>query len=368
MPGITSPDMSSENSSSRRISIRDLAKHLGLSHATVSLSLRDNPRISPKTRQRVKEEAEVLGYRPDPLLNALTNYRLDKKERPITAAIAWLNAWTDGDRLRAHREFDLYWEGANSAASKQGYRLEEFRLSKDFSPERMHQILSTRGIRGILLPPHQPESNFGNFPWEEYSIVRFGRSLAKPLSHLVTADQVSNGVLAFNKCRELGYKRIGFVTNEENTLARGHQFEAGFLLAQRSIPKNERLEVFGISDIQNSGRAERIKKWIKSEKPDAILTDNASLPAILRKAGVSVPGDVGLAVSTVLDVPNLAGIYQNPLEIGRVGLLMLNSLINDGSKGVPEIFRQILVEGNWCDGESLPPKPAAMAKRPGKKA
>jgi DNA-binding LacI/PurR family transcriptional regulator len=358
--------MSSESPPPRRLSIRDLARHLGLSHATVSLALRDHPRISKKTKELVKKNAEELGYHPDPMLAALTSYRLDKKERPVTAVIAWLNAWSNGDRLRAHREFDLYWEGASAAALKLGYRLEEFRLNKDFSPERVHQILSTRGIRGILLPPHQPDSHFGSFPWEEYSIVRFGRSLSKPLSHLVTADQVANGVLAFRKCRELGYKRIGFVTNEENTLARGHQFEAGFLLAQRTVPAGERLEIFGISDIPNSGRAERLKEWVESEKPDAILTDNADLPKVLRRAGIAVPRDVGLAVTTVLDVPNLAGIHQNPMEIGRVGMLMLNSLINEGAKGFPAILRQILVEGNWQDGDSLPPKsikPVSRSKR-----
>lgn len=58
----------------------------------------------------------------------------------------------------------------------------------------------------------------------------------------------------------------------------------------------------------------------------------------------------------ILDAKADAGIDQHPEEIGRVGFLMLNSLINDRSRGIPDIFRQILVEGSWVDGSSLPDK------------
>lgn len=46
-----------------RVTLRDLAGYTGLSLSTVSLALRDSPRIAPKTRQRVQEIAEEMGYR-----------------------------------------------------------------------------------------------------------------------------------------------------------------------------------------------------------------------------------------------------------------------------------------------------------------
>ena len=109
---------------------------------------------------------------------------------PICAGIAWINAWPKPDDLRKHREFDFYWKGAYAAADKFGYRLEEFQLGRDMSPHRLHQILSTRGIRGLLLPPHHIVPDWKDFPWSEYSVVRFGRSVQHPDTHLVTADQV----------------------------------------------------------------------------------------------------------------------------------------------------------------------------------
>jgi hypothetical protein len=42
------------------------------------------------------------------------------------------------------------------------------------------------------------------------------------------------------------------------------------------------------------------------------------------------------------------------MEIGRVALLMLHSLITENARGIPGIFRQLLVEGSWVPGNSLP--------------
>jgi len=41
-----------------------------------------------------------------------------------------------------------------------------------------------------------------------------------------------------------------------------------------------------------------------------------------------------------------------------VAILTVISLINDFAEGIPMIFRQILVEGSWVDGPSLPPLPS----------
>ncbi|MEI8197971.1 MAG: LacI family DNA-binding transcriptional regulator, partial [Phycisphaerae bacterium] len=47
------------------LTLSDLAKQLRLNKSSVSLALRDSPRISSATRARVKEAASRLGYRPN---------------------------------------------------------------------------------------------------------------------------------------------------------------------------------------------------------------------------------------------------------------------------------------------------------------
>ncbi len=45
------------------ITIYDIAKHLGLSPATVSRGLKDHPAINIKTRKRIMDTAKEMGYR-----------------------------------------------------------------------------------------------------------------------------------------------------------------------------------------------------------------------------------------------------------------------------------------------------------------
>lgn len=349
--------------SPRRVSLRDIAKAIGVTHVTVSLALRNHPRISEEMRKKVQETAERLGYRPDPMLAALANYRRGKSDHPITSAIAWINAWSQPEKLRSYREFDLYWNGAHAAAEKFGYRLEEFRLGKNLTPSRLHEILSTRDIRGLLLPPHRAQPDWGDFPWSEYSVVRFGRSIRDPRMHLVTSDQVANTLLAFAKMSELGYERIGFVTTGGDLRRNGHLFEAGYLAAQREVEEARRVPILHLGELAPAQASAKLAGWIRDHKVDAIYTDLSAVPSHLKKAGISYPGQIGLAATTVLDTGIDSGINQNPEETGRVGFLTLNALINDGARGIPSLYRQILVEGTWIDGTSLPPKAETPLKK-----
>ena len=51
-----------------RVSLRDVARSVGVSHVTVSLALRGDPRVSAARRKEVEIAAKRLGYRPDPML------------------------------------------------------------------------------------------------------------------------------------------------------------------------------------------------------------------------------------------------------------------------------------------------------------
>jgi len=89
--------MESERTPSR-ISVREIAKQLGLSHATVSMALRGNTRVAAATREEVRRYAESIGYRPDPMLGALAHYRQSKAGGAMKAGVAWINAWEDHER------------------------------------------------------------------------------------------------------------------------------------------------------------------------------------------------------------------------------------------------------------------------------
>ncbi|HON19662.1 MAG TPA: LacI family DNA-binding transcriptional regulator, partial [Salinivirgaceae bacterium] len=59
----------------RIITIKDIAKALGISASTVSRALKDHPDIAPETKKQVNELAKKLNYRPNPIALSLRNQR-----------------------------------------------------------------------------------------------------------------------------------------------------------------------------------------------------------------------------------------------------------------------------------------------------
>jgi len=47
---------------SATVTIKDVARKLGIAHSTVSRALRDSPLISKETKDRVRDAANELGY------------------------------------------------------------------------------------------------------------------------------------------------------------------------------------------------------------------------------------------------------------------------------------------------------------------
>jgi DNA-binding LacI/PurR family transcriptional regulator len=153
--------------------------------------------------------------------------------------------------------------------------------------------------------------------------------------------------------RERGYQRIGLIAREISHDPRGPQFIGGFLSAREQFHDVQSLPIFRFEEQTNHDLVACFRHWMEKEKPDALLS-TVDHRELLHQAGYRVPDDIPVAVTSILDGGADSGMDQHPEEIGRVGMLLLNSLICDGARGIPTIFRQILVEGSWVDGSSLP--------------
>jgi LacI family transcriptional regulator len=345
-----------------RITIRDIAVKLGVSHVTVSLALKNCPRISKGRREQVQLLAKEMGYRPDPILSSLVVYRQSKRPAPIHSAIAWINHWERPEDLRKVREFNAYWSGASLAAERFGYRLDEFVWQPEFTPQRFETILQTRNVRGVLIPPHHDSPDWGSFQWDHFSVIRFGSSVRSPNTHSVTADHMQGMVNAMEKIHAFGYKRIGLVVPGVFDLRLGCSWTGGYIASQRLLHLAHALPpLITLEKMSDAAFEEKFSRWLRKNKPDAILTvDGRILPA-LKQMNLRIPEDVAVASTTIADIPVSAGLNQNSEEIGRVAVETLISLINSNDRGKPAVPRRILVEGTWVDGASLPDRNPSKA-------
>jgi DNA-binding LacI/PurR family transcriptional regulator len=302
-------------------------------------------------RQRVRETAREMGHHPDPFLSALAHYRQGKRTKNITAELAWLNYWPNAKQLRSYREFDFYWQGASTEAELCGYRLTEFIVNKQMSPARLQSVLQARNVHGILIPPAGGDPiDWGDFQWGNFCVVRFGHSVTTPRAHLVSSDQLTDGIIAFENIWNRGYRQIGLVTSEKAHT----RFSAGYLHCQTKWPLERLIPILRISETGAPEDLKRLKAWLQKYKAEAILTDLKPMRSWLKDCGYHVPRSIGLATFSVLDGDADSGIDQNSKEIGRAAMQLLISLINHQAKGLPEICREVLVEGRWVDGTTLP--------------
>lgn len=350
-----SDDHSKKENPQRRVTMKDIARELGISHVSVSYALRNINGVSEDTRQRVLQKADEMGYVADPLLSVLSHYRLDSKTKPIQAELAWINSWQQPEKLYEHTEFQLYWDGAADSAKRFGFELVQFNTA-EIPLHRLESILKARNIKGILMAPlRTTDLDWPSFSWDDFATVRFGRTIPDPKTHFVSSAQIDNTILAFNKIRELGYKRIGLVGGWMSY----RFFGIGFTWAQQNLPKEQQLPPLSL-EVHDGlpAQQEMVRDWMNKMKPDAIFTDHEKLPLILDNLGYRIPEDLGLATTTINDTPINAGIDQKPFDMGRAAVRQIVALLSENNFGLPENRHETLIGGTWVDGSMLPPRKA----------
>src|SRR6185295_13939113 len=117
----------------RPVTMKTIAAQAGVTQATVSMCLANNPRIPAVTRTRVRAIAERLGYRPNPYISALMRVRRQGRtsnDRPVLALVNGLES-EDGWKKTISLTVRQMRDGAMERAAVRGYRAEEFWLHRD---------------------------------------------------------------------------------------------------------------------------------------------------------------------------------------------------------------------------------------------
>lgn len=350
-------DAGSPHSSAK---LKDIAKAVGVSLTTVSLALRNHPKISEKRRKEIHEVARRLGYVPNAVATALASQRTQPPAFEPTAELAWLNFWRDPEYLRSYKEFDLYWHGAVDAAARRGYRLVEFIGGRNMPIHRIDRILRSRNIQGVLVPPHGgltgPGPDWAAWDWSPYSIVRFGYSIRGFRACTVAGNHIQGTLLAFASMLKLGYQRIGYICHADTYI----RAKAGFMMFQMDLPASLHIPLLVLKpDMDGIDKARAmLADWLNRHRPEAILSELGEIRRMLEGIGCRVPADIGLAATSVLDGNASAGLIQHSRELGEAAVETLVSLMHTHHTGIPSLGREMLVDFGWQDGDTLPKRTA----------
>jgi LacI family transcriptional regulator len=345
-----------------KVVLEDIAKRVGVHRSTVSLALRDHPRISKEMRVRIQALAAKMGYRKNPLVAALMQSRRSGK-RVKDVVIAYLTDYPTryGWRPPYHDRPD-YFPGAAERAKELGYKLEHFWLREPgMTPERMSDILRTRGINGVMigrLPPGHMELHL---KWDYFSCMALGMTLRNPNHHRVSEDFFTDAGKAVEQVFRHGYKRVGFVHSEPDDCPRvGDQLLGACLRQQIKHSPNDLVPPFLFEEETDHPAA--FAAWYSQYRPDALIVTHAQ-PVLtwLKGMELEVPRDIGLAAlgNDHLD-RGWAGIHCNAEKLGALATEMLIGLMHRNETGIPEDPHETLLCGEWVDGWSLSPSVGAQ--------
>ncbi len=332
-----------------RPTLRELARLADVSHVTVSLALRNDPRITPATRRRVQAVAKRAGYQPDPHVAELMGRLRAGRRHAGAVVLAYLDFVHAHYGAKGSPTARRFHAGAAARAAQLGYKLERFLVGAgDLTMERLRGILKTRGIRGVLVAPTTHPGDELALDWERLAAVACGRSLTAPALHRVCNHQAHTMQLVLDALTARGYRRCGIYLTEGICARVEQAWPATYLHHRHTLPREARPLPMLIRPEWN--RAE-FTAWFRAERPDAVVTIYPPVLGWLRGIRTVRAKETGFALlDWSADMGDVAGVDQSAEAVGAAALELVAAQLTQHEYGVPHRPKTILIEGVWRDG------------------
>ena len=340
------------------MSIHAVAKHAGVSVATVSRAFNFPDKVLQQTLDKVYASATAVGYVPNASARTLRTQRSHVLGVVLPTLI--------------NPVFAECLEGIAQAAAMAGYAISPITTAYRVEEESkaVAQLLS-RNVDGLILVVADPQTSAAlqvlterNHPY----VLAYNRH---PLHSCVSVDgeqAVADMVLRLGK---LGHRRILMLTGQRSASDRARQRCDGYLRGMQALglASSEVLEVPFLDSAQDDMCAVLQSR----QRPSAVMCSNDLLALrCLRAAhltGLRVPEDLsvvgfdGIAVGRDL-TPTLCTVHQPSADIGQRSVEVLLSALRQGqlaSAADSLTLPHRLIEGESC---GLAPQDFALATAP----
>ncbi len=331
----------------RSPTLEDVAQAVGVSKMTVSRVLRGTGRISNSTRRKVLAAVDQLGYRPNPMVQALMS-GVRTKQVEQSCNIAWVITHRPGEALpEALLEIE---NGSRERAGELGFELSRYYLDDGQKPQVLSRILKARGIRGAIICPIRTTGLQPLFPWDDFALATIGRSLSHPALHYTMSHHYHIMQQVLDKVCHRGYQKIGLLIGSEQWQARA-DFATVMVFQQHCLQAGIDPKVA----YQTCGHWSRsdYADWYEQFQPDAIIADYGYRHRILSEAGVPMTRIGFASLSWKENDAHCSGVKQPFHALGASAVDLVSAQINRNERGIPNAPKAILMEGEWVEGNTL---------------
>jgi LacI family transcriptional regulator len=347
------------------VTMAQLAARAGVCKATVSLALRNDPRISPATIKRVTKVADELGYTRNPVLDELMSQLRQSRKFGYQRTIALLNAHPKRRAFVDNPTIPSWVAGCRRRAEYLGYTADEFWLHDPaIDGAQLRRILTARGIRGaIIIGAFNLDSIPDRFTslWSEFPCIVTGVRTHDPALSFTCVDHHNLVLDAMIEVRNLGYLRPGLVLGREVDRVTDGRFTCAMWLAQQALPPAQRVPAFTFSSAAPDSEV-RFGRWFQAHQPDVVLTLHPEVRTWLAILKLAVPRDIGLVhLERNRHTLDWAGMDQHNDIAGEAAVDLLTSMLQGRETGVPAFPRATLIGATWVRGETVRVKKPARA-------
>ena len=319
-----------------RITIHDIARELNITASTVSRALQDNPRISIKTRESVRDMAKKLNYQPNIIASSL------RKGRGNTIGVCI-------PRINRHF-FSNVISGIETIANNAGYHTLIAQTYEDYYKEvaNVNALMNSRvaGIIMSLSAQTKEYSHVSRIVENGVPLVMFDRVYESLEVSTVVLEDFSGAYQATGQLIDAGCKNIAHLsgpthTNVYRNRKQGYKQalkDHGFKVPGKEMIKNALTREAGYQATQCLMN--------QSNKPDAIFAagDFSALGALiwLKEHGFKVPDEVAVVgfanePFTALIEPALSSVEQHGYNMGKeVARLFLKEIEHSEENNKPQ--------------------------------
>jgi LacI family repressor for deo operon, udp, cdd, tsx, nupC, and nupG len=308
--------------------IKDVAREVEMSTATVSRALRNLPGVSDETRARVRETARRLGYVPSPSAAGLAT----GQTRTVAVIVPFVSRWF----------YATVVQGAEEVLRERGYDLLLYNLAGD--PSARHRVfetsLLTKRVDAVLVLSLKPTSDeLARLDTLGRPVTIVGADIPGWATVRIDDEQVAR--TATQHLVDLGHTRIAYVGGSTEgvldfTAPAARLTGYRTTLADAGLPHDPALEADGEFTVAGGVRAGR-DLLDRPDPPTAVFAASDEMAiGILRCArdlGLRVPEDlsvIGIDDHEMADLFDLSTIAQPVHEQGRVAAQqVLAALGND---------------------------------------
>jgi LacI family transcriptional regulator len=329
---------------SQQVTIKDIARELGVSPSTVSRALKDHPDISPATKAQVRELVEKLKYKP----NAVALSLRSRKTNMISVIVPQI----------VHHFFSSVISGIEDVAQEGGYNVMIFQSNEKYEREvEIVQAIEANRAEGVLVSISKTTEKYGHFRdlvEKDFPFVFFDRVCDELDTDKVVVDDFNGAMTAVEYLIKTGCKRIAHLEAPQHLLI-GYHRKRGYIsaLEKNGMEVDDRL-IRKCDTIEEA--AVTVPELMKLEQPpDGIFAVNDMTAAgainALKALNYKIPKDVSVIgftdglVSMVTDPP-LTTVSQHGFDIGKKAATMLIDRIhnpNSGKKPYTEVIKTDLI-------------------------